>query len=254
MAKKPESELHPRHVQQARPRFEDAERRRRRDPGPPPQELRSAGEVGEGHRRRRLSLMDKQREMLQQTLHEITEMAQSFRAPGSPQEMMAKQADFAKKSFEAAVKNAGEVAELVKKSSSQFDRDPARAHPRSRWRRSAKATRSGNSASRLTANHPTRIDRPGRFVVSTDPPQAGFLLTASPAQPRRRVNDETGTDLRGHEGHGRRRSSACRAGSPSTRTRSTSSPNALATGNGSMSMSSARRRKARSACRSRMAT
>ena len=30
---------------------------------------------------------------------------------------MAKQADFARKSFEAAVKNAGEVAELVKKSS-----------------------------------------------------------------------------------------------------------------------------------------
>ena len=63
------------------------------------------------------SLMHKQREMLQQTLREITEMAQSYRAPGSPQELMAKQADFAKKSFEAAVKNAGEVAELVKKSS-----------------------------------------------------------------------------------------------------------------------------------------
>jgi phasin family protein len=63
------------------------------------------------------SVMHKQREMLQQTLHEITEMAQSFRAPGSPHELMTKQADFAKKSFEAAVKNAGEVADLVKKSS-----------------------------------------------------------------------------------------------------------------------------------------
>ena len=63
------------------------------------------------------SVMHKQREMLQQTLHEITEMAQSFRAPGSPHELMAKQADFARKSFEAAVKNAGEVADLVKKSS-----------------------------------------------------------------------------------------------------------------------------------------
>ena len=63
------------------------------------------------------SLMHKQREMLQQTMREITEMAQSYRAPGSPQELMAKQADFARKSFEAAVKNASEVAELVKKSS-----------------------------------------------------------------------------------------------------------------------------------------
>ena len=63
------------------------------------------------------SLMHKQRQMLEQTLNEIADMAQSFRAPGNPQELIAKQADFAKKSFEAAVKNAGEVAELVKKSS-----------------------------------------------------------------------------------------------------------------------------------------
>jgi phasin family protein len=63
------------------------------------------------------SLMNKQRQMLEQTLNEIADMAQSFRAPGNPQELIAKQADFAKKSFEAAVKNAGEVAELVKKSS-----------------------------------------------------------------------------------------------------------------------------------------
>jgi phasin family protein len=63
------------------------------------------------------SLMNRQREMLQETLREITDMAQSFRAPGNPQELMAKQADFAKKTFEAAVKNAGEVAELVKKHS-----------------------------------------------------------------------------------------------------------------------------------------
>ena len=63
------------------------------------------------------SVMKKQREMLQETLREITDMAQSFQSPGNPQELMARQADFAKKSFEAAVKNAGEVAELVKKSS-----------------------------------------------------------------------------------------------------------------------------------------
>jgi phasin family protein len=49
-------------------------------------------------------------------LNEISEMAQSFRVPGSPQELLSKQADFARRSFEAAVKNAGETADIVKKS------------------------------------------------------------------------------------------------------------------------------------------
>lgn len=65
------------------------------------------------------SLMAKQRDMLQDTLREITDMAQSYKAPGNPQEMLSKQADFARKSFEAAVKNAGEVAEMVKKSGTE---------------------------------------------------------------------------------------------------------------------------------------
>lgn len=65
------------------------------------------------------SVMAKQRQMLENTLHEITEMAQSYRTPGNPREMMAKQADFARKSFETAVKNAGEVSEMVKKSGSE---------------------------------------------------------------------------------------------------------------------------------------
>ena len=65
------------------------------------------------------SVMAKQREALQEGLQEITEMAQGFRAPGGPQEMMAKQADFARKSFETAVKNASEVADIVKKSGTE---------------------------------------------------------------------------------------------------------------------------------------
>lgn len=65
------------------------------------------------------TLMNKQRQLLQDALHEVTDMAQSFRAPGTPQEMMAKQADFAKKSFEAAVRNAGEVADVMKKSGTE---------------------------------------------------------------------------------------------------------------------------------------
>jgi len=65
------------------------------------------------------SLLSRQRELLQDTLREVTEMAQSYRAPGNPQDLMAKQTEFARKSFEAALKNAGEVAELVKKSGTE---------------------------------------------------------------------------------------------------------------------------------------
>lgn len=65
------------------------------------------------------SLLSRQREMLQDTLREISDMAQNYKAPGNPQELMTKQAEFAKKSFEAALKNASEVAELVKRSSTE---------------------------------------------------------------------------------------------------------------------------------------
>ena len=65
------------------------------------------------------SLLSRQREMLQDTLHEIADMAQSYRAPGDPRELMAKQAAFARKSFETALKNAGEVAELARKSGTE---------------------------------------------------------------------------------------------------------------------------------------
>lgn len=64
-------------------------------------------------------VFSKQRDHLQATLREITDMAQGMRAPGSPQELMSKQADFARKSFETAVKNASEIGEVVRKSSSE---------------------------------------------------------------------------------------------------------------------------------------
>lgn len=65
------------------------------------------------------SVLSKQREVLRDTLNEIVDMAESYRASGSPQELMSKQAEFARKSFEAAVKNAGEVAEIVRKSGTE---------------------------------------------------------------------------------------------------------------------------------------
>jgi phasin family protein len=62
------------------------------------------------------SLATKQREVLQETLREVADMAQSYRASGNPQELLSRQADFARRSFETAVKNASETAEIVKKS------------------------------------------------------------------------------------------------------------------------------------------
>ncbi len=63
------------------------------------------------------SVVNRQREMLQATLAEIADMARLMRKPGTPREAMASQAEFARKSFEAALKNASDVAEMVTKSS-----------------------------------------------------------------------------------------------------------------------------------------
>ena len=65
------------------------------------------------------SLLSRQREMMQDVLREITDMAQNYRAPGNPQELMAMQAEFARKTFETALKNAGEVAEMARKSGTE---------------------------------------------------------------------------------------------------------------------------------------
>jgi len=64
-------------------------------------------------------VMSKQRALLQEGLQEITELAQNFRAGGSPQDVLAKQTEFARKSFETAVKNAGEVGEILRKTGSE---------------------------------------------------------------------------------------------------------------------------------------
>lgn len=65
------------------------------------------------------SLAAKQREIVQDALHEIIEAAQDFRNHANPQELMAKQAEFARRSFEAALKSTGEMAEIVRKSGTE---------------------------------------------------------------------------------------------------------------------------------------
>lgn len=46
-------------------------------------------------------------------------MAQNYQAPGNPQELMTKQVEFARKSFETTLNNASEVAEIVRKSGTE---------------------------------------------------------------------------------------------------------------------------------------
>ncbi|MBL0897758.1 MAG: TIGR01841 family phasin [Reyranella sp.] len=61
----------------------------------------------------------KQREIFEATIKDITEMAQSYQPGGNPQDVMTKQAEFAKKAMEAAIANTRDIAELVQKSSTE---------------------------------------------------------------------------------------------------------------------------------------
>lgn len=65
------------------------------------------------------SVLARQHEMVQDAMHEITRMAQNYQAPGNPQDLLGKQTEFARKSFETTLKNASEVADLVRKSSTE---------------------------------------------------------------------------------------------------------------------------------------
>jgi len=61
----------------------------------------------------------KQREIFEEAVKDVTAMVQTYKPGGSPQEIMAKQAEFAKKAMEAAIANTRDIAELVQKSSSE---------------------------------------------------------------------------------------------------------------------------------------
>ena len=65
------------------------------------------------------AVMARQREMLQETLDEISGSVRNYRAPASARELVENQTEFARKSFETAVKNTGEVADLMRKSGSE---------------------------------------------------------------------------------------------------------------------------------------
>ena len=64
-------------------------------------------------------IMQKQRDLLQEQMHEISSAAQTLHVAGNPHETLRKQSEFVRKSFETAVKNTGEVAQMMQKSSAE---------------------------------------------------------------------------------------------------------------------------------------
>jgi phasin family protein len=59
------------------------------------------------------SLADKQREIIETALSEASAMARDFKPTGNPQEILAKQTEFAKKAFDITVQNTRDIAELA---------------------------------------------------------------------------------------------------------------------------------------------
>jgi phasin family protein len=65
------------------------------------------------------AVASKQREIFEATVKDITEMAKDYKPGGSPQDILTKQTEFAKKAMEAAIANTRDIAELVQKSSTE---------------------------------------------------------------------------------------------------------------------------------------
>jgi len=76
---------------------------------------KSAATLSEGSR----AVFAKQQEILAEVGREARQMIADFKPGGTPQEVMTKQAELAKRMFEATVKNTRDVAELVQKSSTE---------------------------------------------------------------------------------------------------------------------------------------
>lgn len=61
----------------------------------------------------------KQREIFEAAVKDVTVMVQEYKPGGNAQEVLTKQAEFAKKAMEAAIANTRDIAELVQKSSTE---------------------------------------------------------------------------------------------------------------------------------------
>ncbi|HKU70055.1 MAG TPA: TIGR01841 family phasin, partial [Burkholderiales bacterium] len=64
-------------------------------------------------------IVQKQRDIFEAAVKDVTAMVQEYKPGGSPQEIVAKQTEFAKKAMEAAIANTRDIAELVQKSGAE---------------------------------------------------------------------------------------------------------------------------------------
>ena len=74
---------------------------------------RSAQVAGEGAK----ALAEKQREIVETAFRETSAMVRDFKPSGNPQEILAKQSEYARKAFEITIQNTKDIAELTKKTS-----------------------------------------------------------------------------------------------------------------------------------------
>lgn len=65
------------------------------------------------------AIATKQREIMTAAIKDVTEHVKSYQPGGDPQQVIAKQAEFAKKAMEAAIANTRDIAALVQKSSGE---------------------------------------------------------------------------------------------------------------------------------------
>jgi phasin family protein len=65
------------------------------------------------------ALLARQQEIFSEVVRQSRDLVAEFKPGGSPQEIAAKQAELARRTFDAVVKNTGDVAELMQKSSSE---------------------------------------------------------------------------------------------------------------------------------------
>ena len=77
--------------------------------------MQSASVVGEGAK----ALAEKEREIVQVVFKETSAMVKNFRPTGSPQEIVAKQSEYARKAFEVAMQNTRDLAELATKTTAE---------------------------------------------------------------------------------------------------------------------------------------
>ncbi len=65
------------------------------------------------------AIANKQRALVEAAVKEVTEMAKEFKPAGSPQEIFAKQTEFAKRAMEAAIANTRDIAEVAQHSGNE---------------------------------------------------------------------------------------------------------------------------------------